>query len=88
VLPLQTIAHHTVRPEIAALRDFGPAYDRCGSFASDRSLRSRDVRFTLIATNFEQWGPDSCTRGQRNGSNAVSGILSTTRNVIVAAAIR
>jgi hypothetical protein len=32
--------------------------------------------------------PTHAPAGQRNGSNAVSGILSTTRNVIVAAAMR
>ena len=39
---------------------------------------------------FEKTGqfPNSRRPGQRNGSNAVSGILSTTRNVIVAAAMR
>jgi len=41
-----------MRQETAALRDFGPAYDRSGSFWSDPtwSRRSRHVRFAPIAS--------------------------------------
>jgi hypothetical protein len=48
------------------------------------------VFWTCVSFGLEKTGqfPSLRRPGQRNGSNAVSRILSTTRNVIVAAAMR
>jgi hypothetical protein len=39
VLATGTVAHTSMRQETAALRNFYPAYDRCGSIAPDRHDR-------------------------------------------------
>jgi hypothetical protein len=40
VLATGTVAHTSMRQETAALRNFYPAYDRCGSIASHRYARN------------------------------------------------
>jgi hypothetical protein len=55
-----------VRQETAALQNFDPAYDRCGSsrVASGRSRRSRHVRY---ASNSDRIGPrNETSRGAKS----------------------
>ena len=63
---------------------------RYGSFRKIETLPTLS-RCPLCSDRYQFSGngvPTHASAGQRNGSNAVSGILSTTRNVIVAAAMR
>jgi hypothetical protein len=55
--------HFTAEQEVAALRDFGPAYDRSGSVALDRHTRAARGMSVSPPIASELWHRSEMTRG-------------------------